>query len=84
MKHSLKTIQPYFNQVGDDLKTFEIRKTDRPYRVGDTLILQEYDPVLETYSGKQISREVTSVLINAPDFGLMDGYCIMSIKPLIP
>lgn len=37
--HRLKLDDRYFNAVADGIKTFEIRKDDREYRVGDTLIL---------------------------------------------
>jgi ASC-1-like (ASCH) protein len=44
MLHALKTVQPFFNQVKEGKKTFELRKFDRPFKPGDTLILQEWNP----------------------------------------
>lgn len=38
-KHNLKLNDRYFDAVANGIKTFEIRKDDRCYRSGDTLIL---------------------------------------------
>lgn len=38
-KHRLKLNDRYFDAVANGTKTFEIRKDDRGYRVGDTLVL---------------------------------------------
>lgn len=59
MKHELKCWPEYFQAVKSGEKPFEIRKWDRPYRVGDTLILREYDPQIEDYTGDSIKRKVT-------------------------
>lgn len=52
--HFLKTLRPYFNDVvlKDEFKrkTFEVRKNDRNYQVGEYLVLQEYISV-ERYIG---------------------------------
>lgn len=45
--HELKTWPYYFEEVWNGTKTFEVRKNDRDFRVGDTLILQEYDHEFE-------------------------------------
>ena len=38
-KHKLKLNDRYFDAVANGIKTFEIRKDDRRFRVGDTLVL---------------------------------------------
>lgn len=38
-KHILKLNDRYFDAVANGTKAFEIRKDDRGYRVGDTLVL---------------------------------------------
>jgi ASC-1-like (ASCH) protein len=43
MIHELKLQQPYFDEVWNNRKTFEIRKNDRDFKVSDTVILKEYD-----------------------------------------
>ena len=44
MTHRLKTIQPYFDNIASGAKTFEIRKNDRGFEVGDELLLMEWSP----------------------------------------
>lgn len=82
--HELKTVPPYFQEVLDGKKPFEIRKNDRDFKVGDTLRLREYRPVdslsVETgYTGRELDAEVTYVL-QSEVFGLKDGYCVLGIK----
>ena len=41
MTHRIKILKPYFEAVAAGDKTFELRKDDRPYKIGDTLVLTE-------------------------------------------
>jgi hypothetical protein len=43
-EHELKLHPRYFNRVASGQKPFEIRKNDRDFQVGDTVLLKEYDP----------------------------------------
>ena len=74
----LKLVQPFFNAVDDGSKPFEVRKNDRPYAVGDTLILHEYDPEAQEYVGPKIVREVTYKL-DDPAY-VKEGYVILGVK----
>ena len=49
MHHELKIEPPYFQAVIDGRKTFEIRKNDRGYNAGDTVLLREYDDTSKGY-----------------------------------
>ncbi|TWG61480.1 uncharacterized protein DUF3850 [Bacillus subtilis J26] len=40
--HHLKIYPEYYDAVLKDVKKFEIRKNDRFYMVGDTLVLHEW------------------------------------------
>lgn len=42
--HRLKTVNPYFQDVWDGRKPFEVRPYDRNFKVGDRVELFEYDP----------------------------------------
>jgi len=41
MTHDIKILSEYFNAVADGSKPFEVRRNDRDYQVGDTLLLRE-------------------------------------------
>lgn len=70
MEHELKTLPEYFQAVKRGEKTFELRRDDRPYAVGDTLLLREFDPdrwyaalahVGPVRTGRDYAREVAKV-----------------------
>ena len=48
MIHSLKIKSEYFEKVISGEKTFEVRKNDRDFRVGDLLALNEYKDLEHT------------------------------------
>jgi hypothetical protein len=78
-EHNLKTVQPFFNEVLNGSKTFEVRKNDRGgFAVGDSLILEEYVPMGEGYTGQAIIREVTYVL-DSPEY-CKPGYVVLGIN----
>lgn len=56
--HYLKTEQPWFEDVWNGVKTFEVRKDDRGFKPGDVLCLQEYDRNSDTYSGRRVTAQV--------------------------
>lgn len=80
MTHALKTWLRFFPDVAEGIKTFELRKDDRPYNVDDTVILQEYDELKNEYTGNEAAFSITYILRNAQFFGLKEGYCILGIK----
>ena len=78
MLHELKILPEHFRAVWDREKKAELRKDDRGYAVGDQLALREWDG--EKYTGSCIVVTVTHILRNCPEYGLADGYCILSFK----
>ena len=70
-----KVLPKYFKAVIKDKKKFEIRKDEDDVQVGDAIILKEWDG--EKYTGREVSRNITYVLRNVPEYGLQKGYCIM-------
>lgn len=77
--HKLKTIQPFFDHVKQGYKSFEIRKNDRDFKVGDILILQEYDAQNQNYSGEELVREVLYTFPGG-QFGVDENMVVMSMK----
>lgn len=80
MEHKLKIIPKYFKEIVDGNKNFEVRKNDRNYKIGDTLILKEYDPIKKNFTGNSAKTTVIYILKDK-DFpiGIKEGYCIMGI-----
>lgn len=81
MVHMLKTLPNYFEAVRCGNKTFEIRKNDRNFQIGDTLVLQEYLDTQNTqsiggFTGREISRRITYIT----DFEQQPGYVVMAIQ----
>ncbi|EOL9688637.1 ASCH/PUA domain-containing protein [Listeria monocytogenes] len=71
--HKLKILPEYFRDIAKGRKTFEIRKNDRDFQVGDTLILQEWEG---EYTGYEVPVEVTYIT----DYEQKEGYVVMGIK----
>lgn len=61
MVHNLKILPHFYEAVKKRQKTFEVRLYDRPFAVGDTLILEEYTPN-NGYTGKHIKTKITYIL----------------------
>lgn len=76
--HFLKTWPKPFEAVANGLKKFEYRRNDRDFNTGDILVLQEWDPTTSQYSGYSV-RVVVTYMIAGSEFGIPDGYCVMSI-----
>lgn len=77
-KHHLKTVQPFFDEVKKGTKTFEHRRNDRDFQIGDEVYLQEYDMMHNSFSGEEVRVLITYVLTDRA--GLDDAFCIFSFK----
>lgn len=62
MTHALKTWPEYFDAIVEGQKFFEVRKADRDFAIGETLLLQKFDPTTQKYSGQEIKMEITYIL----------------------
>ncbi len=87
MHHNLKTDPDVFLPLLLGTKTYELRKDDRGFEVGDTLSLMETKhsgaemaegaPLVLT--GRNVIRVVTHVL-RGPIYGLAEGWVILSCR----
>lgn len=75
--HELKTLTGYFLALIGDRKTFEVRKKDRDYKVGDVLILKEWSQD-KGYTGYEARRKISYILDNT-DY-CKEGFVILGIK----
>lgn len=78
MEHDLRCWPEYFAAVRRGDKPFELRRDDRPYQVGDTLLLREYDPMRPGYTGDFERVRVTYCLRGGA--WLAPGYLAMGIR----
>lgn len=76
--HHLKTWPEPYAAVLGGIKTHEIRKDDRGYAVGDYLVLHEWDPSTEDYTGRAHAVEVAYV-DHGPAWGLPANMAVMSV-----
>jgi hypothetical protein len=85
--HDLKVWPSHWADVNSGMKTVEIRKDDRLFRVGDLLILREWirdgqswmgDVDADGYTGQVCHRQITHVL-RGGQFGLAEGYVALSL-----
>lgn len=82
--HDLKTRPEYFVAILDGRKTFELRRNDRDFRVGDRLVLREWVDPLVGYTGRVETRRVAYKLPMdgyAHFTGLDLGYAVLALAP---
>jgi len=77
MIHELKIKNEYLLAVIDGSKTFELRKDDRDYKVGDYLHLQGYHN--GKYNHLETVKEITYIY-RGGEYGLEKGFAILGLK----
>lgn len=78
MTHALKTWPEFYDVANSGKKKFEVRKFDRPFKEGDTVLLQEYNNETKEYTGKECEY-VIGYILKGPGFGIQKGYCVISL-----
>lgn len=71
MKRVEKKVQPpYFQAILDGRKNYELRLADFTVNKGDILVLKEWDPNAQCYTGRELEREVTyTAVFSLADLG---------------
>jgi hypothetical protein len=77
--HRLKTWPEVYEAILTRAKTFDVRRDDRGFAVGDQLVLREWRPDTGEYTGRSITVLVTYLLAGG-QFGVAPGYVCMSIR----
>ena len=89
VSYELKSWPEFFEEVRSGRKMHELRRADdRSFRVGDYLVLREYDPRREVYTGRRCRVEVTYITsADVPcaffDAALDPRYCILSVTRIL-
>lgn len=83
--HKKKTVAPFFSDIWEGRKPFEVRLNDCDYNVGDIFVAKEYDPLPRpgrpAYSGREVIGVIEYVLTDKvfPE-GLAKGYVVLGIS----
>lgn len=76
--HPLKCWPGFFQDVLAGTKPFEVRREDdKHFQIGDTLILREWDPETNEYTGRELEKRVTYVLRDWG--GIRTGFAVLGL-----
>jgi hypothetical protein len=84
--HVVKSWSMFFADILSGDRTSDIRLNDRRYQAGDQMLLKEYDPVKQEYTGREQLVTITYMQQNKSNpcaisrDALKDGYVVLSIK----
>lgn len=78
--HRLKTETKFFKDVKSGIKQFDVRKNDRDFQIGDTLILEEFDPTSGTYKPGWIPKLITYKLDDSRF--VKEGFVILGMQDI--
>jgi Domain of unknown function (DUF3850) len=82
--HELRIWPEFFAEVLDGRRSYEYRKDDRNFRVGDILHLQEFSPpVAGAISGQYTDRVIRAAVISIcadRRIGIPEPYVILGIR----
>ena len=83
--HELPLWPDCFAAVRAGQKPFDVRRNHEDFQVGDVLLLREFSPEANEYTGRTITRWVSYVL-QGGNFGVEPDWCVLgfSSQPPIP
>ncbi len=77
--HVLKVWPEFYEVIKSHDKTFEVRKNDRDFKPGDGVMLLEYFPAEDRYSGREI-RATVGYFMGGGKMGVEEGYCVIGLS----
>jgi len=91
-EHELKIWPPFFMDILSGRKTFDVRRNDRSFKIGDTIVFKEWEPKehghqdAPYYTGRKC-RMCVNYILNPrphrdPDCGLVPGYVVLGLTPI--
>ena len=84
--HELNIKHEYLVDIVMGRKTFELRKNDRDYQVGDLIHFVDIDGnnhiIGNPSFNEKLVYQITYILQNIQEYGLDKDYCILAIKKL--
>lgn len=80
-EHAIKIKEVYFKAVLSGKKTFEIRKNDRNYQVGDIIHFVPVDDECGMIIPHDPNAYKITYVFHGGEYGLEEGYCVFGITP---
>lgn len=82
--HEVKSWSHFFDAINEGRKLHDVRKMDRPYRIGDTIRIHRYDNINGKYTGECLDRTITYITSRdvpcAYSSAVLEReYCILSL-----
>lgn len=77
--YNLKVWPEYFFAIVAQGKRFEVRLADRTYQVGDRMVLSEWDPIDQAYTGHSCTCTITYILPGG-QHGIAEGYAVLGFR----
>jgi hypothetical protein len=84
--HELKSWPSLFEAIQSQAKRHELRRNDdRDFEVGDLMLLREFDPDHDAYTGRTQLVRITYITSSKfpcalSEGVLADGHCILSVE----
>lgn len=73
---TVKIWPEYFQAQKQGIKNFEIRRNDRDYQVGQIIVLKEFDPQKNEFTGRKIYCLITYIT----NYEQKEGYVVLGTK----
>lgn len=86
--HKLKSWSPFFQAFKRGDKRHDLRDdTDRNFKVGELILLEDYDPFAGKYTGDSLVMEISYITGRETPCAfssavLAKGYVILSLRPV--
>lgn len=84
--HELKILPVYYSAILQGRKTFELRKDDRGFEVGDLIKFRILGKTILGMDNEILAPDlyvITYILKQVPEYGLNEDYCILGIKKAV-
>lgn len=79
MRHVLKIAPEFYEAVLTGIKTFEIRRNDRNFKIDDSIVLREY------FDGKYTDRfPLAAHITYITNYAQQEGYVVFSFSGIVP
>lgn len=78
-QHNIKCLTQFFERIRSGQKTFEIRKNDRDYQVGDSLNIMEYNPEVPDFPHTAMAT-IKADIVYVSSFMQKEDYVVLGIE----